>query len=157
MHKILGLVVLFMAFVCIPGCTSQSSLQQKYLESRNDLTTETRNAIIEGKIIKGMYPDEAAAAGGAFMYMLQPDPKLGLGENVMVSVADLNYYFAFLKNPNKKPDIPPDVIFRQCIFPDESKIRLVFHNKTQFNSIKPVSFSVYITNGQVFDIRETPD
>ncbi len=96
MNKLNVLMFIIVTGILFPGCTAtHESLQKKYLKSQGNISLDIRDAIINGKIIEGMHPDEAVAAGGSFTYMLQPDPALGWGDNVCTSYADLTYYFQF--------------------------------------------------------------
>ena len=48
--------------------------------------------------------------------------------------------------------VPPDVIFSQRRDADDSKIRLTFSNKTQFDTAFPVSFTVEFERGRAVKI-----
>lgn len=102
---------------------------RNYLNARTDIAEEVREAILNGKVIIGMYPDEAHAAAGRFMYKVEGDPKWG------------DNYF------------PPQVINSQRKNPDNSKIELTFWTKTQFDTKPHVSFTVFFERGKAARIE----
>ena len=116
---------------------------RKYIASRPELSDQNRAAIQKGKILVGMSPDEAAAAGGPFVYVINA------GGRSMTSVADIRYYFDYQNNPPPQPRIPPDILWQQRNAPDSTQIQLNFSNKTQFDSVHPVGFKAIFVNGRL--------
>ena len=117
------------------GCKSEEEERvraaQAYLRTRSDVPDDIRLAILEGKVIPGMFPDEAHHAAGAFTYELLGAPK---------SV------------------FPPDVIFsqRERMDPDVT-IRMFFKNRTQYGGDEAVPFTVTFRNGKAVAIRTQED
>lgn len=103
---------------------------RSYLGDRKDISPEVARAILEGQVTIGMFPDEAIAAGGDAGTSLLRDPKWPAGT----------------------PDT--DILNAQRFKPDASQIHIVFRNRTQFGTSKPVSFKVHFRNGQVSRIEE---
>ena len=122
-----------LAALILAGCASQKEKRQasveKYLAQRQDISETFRKSIIDGKVLLGMFPDEANVAAGAFVYNVKPDPKWG------------EHYF------------PPQVIFSQRKSPDSSKITMTFCNNTQFDSAEPISFTVHFESGKAVRIE----
>jgi hypothetical protein len=111
------LVLLSGALLCA-GCRSYN---QRYVAERSDLAPEVREEILRKQVTVGMFPDEAWAAGGSFLVVVQVDEKQW-GTNV----------------------VPPHkIILAQRSHPDGSKIEMTFRNRTQFGTSKPVSFTVF--------------
>lgn len=121
---------------------------RKYVVSRPDLSEQYRKAILEGRILVGMFPDEAVAAGGPFVYIIKAN------DSTMTSCADIRYYFGYQANPPSHPRIPPDMLWRQRNNPDGTQIQLNFNNKTQFDTGTPTGFKVVFQNGRVASIEK---
>jgi hypothetical protein len=123
----------FLLLLC--GCESEEEervrVAQAYLQSRGDVPDDIRLAILEGKVIPGMFPDEAHHAAGAFTYELLGAPK-GV--------------------------FPPDFIFAQRQRPDpDVTIRMFFKNRTQYGGDEAVPFTVTFRNGKAIAIRTRED
>jgi hypothetical protein len=122
--------VSLLLLVC--GCTSDEEARiraaQAYLQGRGDVPEDVRLAILEGKVLPGMFPDEAQhAAGGGFVYEVYGAPQ---------------------------GSFPPDVIFSQRQRPDpDVAIRLRFRNRTQYGGDEDVPFSVTFLNGKAVAIQ----
>jgi len=62
------------SLLLVCGCTSDEEARiraaQAYLQGRGDVPEDIRLAILEGKVLPGMFPDEAYHAAGAFVYEL---------------------------------------------------------------------------------------
>lgn len=108
------------------GCASPA---ERYLAQRPDIKPAIREAILQKRVVLGMFPDEAHAAAGDFLYNVRPDKKRW-GDNA----------------------IPPQVIFSQRAHPDSSYIKMTFCTATQFNTPEPVSFSVGFRHGRAVAI-----
>ena len=118
-----------------------------YVDSRNDLSEAIRDSILAGKVVVGMSPDEAVAAGGRFRYVIED------GERVMASVADIRHYFDYMKKKPEKPRMPPDILWMQRDDPTEMPIFLDFLNKTQFDTETPEGFRAYFASGRVLMVE----
>ena len=133
MTKIFLRLIMFASFAILVGCANHEKKRienaNKYLESRTDISETVRSSILNGKVLIGMFPDEAYAAAGAFTYTVERDPKWESG--------------AF----------PPEIIFGQREKPDASKISMTFCNKTQFDSKTPIVFTVYFEQGKAIRIE----
>ena len=127
------ITLLMLAAVLLTGCVSpeqeRMASAEQYLAKRPEIADALRRSILQGKVVLGMFPDEAHAAAGAFAYSVKPDPKWGE-----------RYY-------------PPAVIFSQRNNPDASQITMTFCNKTQFDTSEPVSFTVHFEKGKVVRIQ----
>jgi hypothetical protein len=121
------------ALLLFTSCSGRPSLAERYLARRPDISSELREAIKQQRVTLGMFPDEAHAAAGAFVYMVRADKT---------------------RWPDHSP--PPQVIFAQREHPDASHIELTFHNKTQFGTTEPVSFTVTFEQGRAIAITRNP-
>lgn len=124
--RLLAGCLLGIACIFFVGCTSDS---KRYIAKRHDLAPDTREAILQQQVTLGMFPDEAHAAAGQFVYTLRAD-----------------------KNRWGDKYFPPEVIFSQRTHPDDSEIEMSFCNRTQFNTAKPVSFTVLFRHGRATKI-----
>ncbi len=127
------LLVLILVFVA--GCQSEGKTRlesaQEYLNSRTDVSQEIKDAILKGRVLIGMYPDEAYYAAGHFVYEITGQP-----EGVF----------------------PPDVIFSQRQNPDPNiVITLRFNNTSQFESKYSVPFKVVFRKGRATEIVKNED
>ena len=105
---------------------------EDFVEQHPELSAETKEAILHQKVIIGMYPDEAHAAGGGFSYAITDAP--GYNE-------PHDFY-------------PPGLIFSQKEKPTPQLIiKMGFKNKTQFDSEEPIGFWVYFENGKAVRIE----
>ncbi len=123
-------ILLLMNLAALVSCQSEEEKRieaaQQYVDSRPDISPEVKQAILEGRVLIGMYPDEAYHAAGAFVYELRDAPA-GV--------------------------FPPDVIFSQRQNPsDKIVITLRFSNRTQFGSDETVAFKVVFRNGRAAEI-----
>lgn len=101
--------------------------KEEYLRRHPETRKRFVKAIRAGKILKGMCPHEAHAAGGLFKYYFKSfDPKLGKQPFRMV------------------------VLVKQCKNPDASEFIMIFENSTQFG--KQARFKAVIRNGRVVEI-----
>jgi hypothetical protein len=128
MRAFISIVAIAFAVV-LTGCHKPES--ERYIATRTDLDPKTKEAILKHRIILGMYPDEAAAAGGEFFYEVHAD-KARWGETYD----------------------PWEVIFSERTHPDNSELKLTFHTRTQFDTILPVAFTVVFTNGTAVSITK---
>jgi prevent-host-death family protein len=117
-----GRSFLLLSAVGLSGCSSS--------ENRGDLPnpgTEKGRAILAGKVILGMSPDEAYRAAGPFTYEVLGAPA---------------------------GSFPPEVIFAQSKKPDENvKIRMRFCNSTQYDSTHREPFFVVFNCGKAVSIQ----
>jgi hypothetical protein len=116
----------------LTGCVTKPS-NERYVASRTDLDAKTRDAILQHRVILGMFPDEAAAAAGQFAYAVKVD-KARWGDN----------YDTW------------QVIYAQRAHPDDSEIELNFWTRTQFDTPEPVGFKVVFEHGRAVSITRTP-
>jgi hypothetical protein len=128
-----------LSLAILPGCDPENASAKEaerleyarsYLGDRKDISPEVAEAILKGEVILGMYPDEAIAAGGDAGTAVARDPKW----------------------PDDTPDT--EILNAQRFKPDASRIHIVFRNKTQFGTSKPVSFRVHFQKGQVSRIEQ---
>jgi hypothetical protein len=128
--KTIFIVVMLCVGVLLSSCASQPKAEvasdySKYYLADTKTSEEVKDAIRKGIVIKGMCPFQAfAAAGLPGPYMVRADRKIW-DHNVP----------------------PPVIISAQCERPDNSVIELMFENKTQFNTKKPVVFRVRFQKG----------
>ena len=113
----------------LSGC----SFNQRYVAGRRKLDPKTREAILEHRVILGMFPDEAIAAAGTFASMVKAD-KARWGEN----------YDSW------------QVIRSERAHPDDSYIDLVFWTRAQFDTAEPVGFKVVFSHGRAVSITRLP-
>jgi hypothetical protein len=114
------------------GCAGAPEVSDvdKYLMLRGDsIDPKTVQTIRAGKIVPGMYPDEARAAGGPFIYSVKPDPE------------------------DDRPFSPLRIIYGQRGKPDNAKIELTFRNCTQFDTEEPTAFTVFFERGKAVRIE----
>ena len=144
---------LLVVLLLLAGCAHYTNYRvgrqaKKYLAQRPDISDELREHVVNGEIVLGMYPDEAVAAGGPFTYRMYPALEAALGQGYMFGSGNIRHYFGFAKYPDRIPRRPTDIAFRQRHHPDDSFIQFSFHNRTQFDSRKPVWFSVVFGDGK---------
>ena len=116
----------------VTGCISKSD-NERYVASRPDLDPHTREAILQHRVILGMYPDEAAAAAGQFAYAVKAD-EARWGDNFDAE----------------------QVIYSERAHPDNSEIEMNFWTRTQFDTTNLVGFKVVFTNGRAASITRLP-
>lgn len=121
---------------------------EKYLASRDDIEPEIRERILAGKVVEGMSPDEAVAAGGPFRYLIEERGSLA------ASMADIRYYFEYERSKPAQPRMPPDVLWMQRSTPSDVSIQLAFRNVTQFDTVDPVIFVVHFEAGRATLIEQ---
>jgi len=133
MTKLFLRLSVLVSLVVVIGCSNHETKRienaNKYLESRTDISEIARSSILNGRVLTGMFPDEAYAAAGVFTYTVERDPKWESGT------------------------FPPQIIFGQRKKPDSSKISMTFCNKTQFDSKMPIVFTVYFEQGRAIRIE----
>ncbi len=103
----------------------------EYLSSRNDISSELREAIQKGQVRIGMSPEEASVAGGSNIFSIDRDRAVW---------------------PKEETD-PWQILAAQTLHPDDSKISLNFQNKTQFGTADRVQFSVVFVHGRAVSIE----
>lgn len=86
--------------------------------------------IQKGLVVKGMSLEEASAAGGMYLFDIQGD------RAVWPDDTD-----------------PWQILAAQRLHPDNSKIRLLFENKTQYSTPGRVQFTVEFVHGRVVGIE----
>jgi len=116
---------------------------ERYVALREDIAEPVRKSILAGKIIEGMTPDEAVAAGGPFKYVIED------GGRMMASVADIRLYFDYAENMPEHPRMPPDILWMQRENPIGVSISLDFWNESQFDTTEPVGFRAHFSTGRV--------
>ena len=104
----------------------KNQVEENYKSNPEYYRNEFKSHIIDGKIVKGMWPTEALLAGGGGTYRVKAD------KNVWPENSD-----------------PIRVMQRQSINQDESEISIQFCNKSQFSSNKDVIFEVIFKTGIV--------
>jgi hypothetical protein len=112
----------------LTGCVPKPS-NERYVVSRPELDAKTRDAILQHRVILGMFPDEAAAAAGQFAYAVKVD-KARWGDS----------YDTW------------QVIYAQRAHPDDSEIELNFWTSTQFDTTNVVGFKVVFEHGRAVSI-----
>src|SRR5277367_4297924 len=130
--RIVSSSFIFVSLLILAGCVGKPD-NERYVASRPDLDPKTREAILQHKVILGMFPDEAAAAAGQFSYAVKVD-KARWGEN----------YDTW------------QVIYSERAHPDDSEIELNFWTRTQFDTTNVVGFKVIFTNGRATSITRIP-
>ena len=120
----------FMLLLLLTGC---SSFSERYVAKRPDLDAKTREAILQHRVILGMFPDEAIAATSGHR---QP------------------YVMAVKPDPARWPEgsAPERVIWFERAHPDNSKIDINFWTRTQFDTTNLVGFKVVFTHGRATSI-----
>lgn len=88
-------------------------------------------AIQKGVVLKGMSLEEASAAGGPHVSAIQRDRTVW---------------------PKEDTD-PWQILAAQRLHPDNSKIRLLFQNRTQFGTPERVQFTVEFVHGRAVSIE----
>ncbi len=82
---------------------------QQYIDSHSKTAPEIKKAILAGKVILGMCPNEAIAAAG------RPGP------------------YKIIKDKKWPSEVPPPIVaIKQCEEPDNSIIEFLFRNNRQF-------------------------
>ena len=121
-------------FLLLTGC---SSFSERYVAKRPDLDPKTREAILQHRVILGMFPDEAIAATAGHR---QP------------------YALAVKPDPSRWPEgsDPEQVIWSERAHPDNSEIDINFWTRTQFDTTNLVGFKVVFTNGRAASITRLP-
>ena len=120
------LLLSFFIAVSAVSAETKEQLAERYL---NDSATsaEIKEGIRKGVVVVGMCPFQAyAAAGFPGPYMVKSD-----------------------KEKWKSNVPPPAIINAQCKNPDNSVIELMFKNRAQFGTEKPVVFRVRFEKGKV--------
>jgi hypothetical protein len=109
-------------------------LQERILKAMNNraelFDDRFKEAITKGIVEIGMNIDQAILAGGDYSFIVSADEKVWGKES----------------NPYR-------VIDAQFLNPDDSDIKLIFYNNTQFGENEPVSFRVQIMRGKVVSIK----
>ena len=103
---------------------------QAYVDQHPEISTEIKKAILSGKVILGMCPNEAIAAAG------RPGP------------------YKIIKDKKWPAHTPPPVVaIKQCEEPDESIIEFLFKNSRQFSD-EPHVFHVRFEKGKAVVIDQ---
>lgn len=128
-HAILLVTMCFALASCSSPEAKRAEYAKEYVTARNDMSAEFRMAILQGRVVLGMSPEEAIAAA-----------------------AEGNYSILIIdKDPAWPRDTSPqEVIDAQHSSPDSSLFRLDFMNHTQFASKEPTIFSVCFAKGKAF-------
>jgi hypothetical protein len=128
--SLLSLVLLLLLIGC-------SSFSERYVAKRPDLDPKTREAILQHRVVLGMFPDEAIAAADGHRQpstsRVRPDPA---------------------RWPEGSD--PEQVIWYQRIHPDNSEIDINFWTRTQFDTTNLAGFNVVFTNGRAASITRLP-
>lgn len=124
------------ACVFVAVCSASQEQQRivvanEYLSSRNDLSSEFREAIHRGQVLIGMSLEEASAAGGSNIFSIDRDRAVW----------------------TKEETDPWQIIAAQRLHPDDSKISLHFQNVTQFGTADRIQFSVVFARGRAVSIE----
>jgi hypothetical protein len=127
MRTLIPIVVISLV---VAGCIKPDN--ERYVTGRPDIDQKTREAILQHRVILGMFPDEAAAAAGQFAYAVKVD-KAWWGENYDTL----------------------QVIYAQRGHPDNSEIELNFWTSTQFDTTNVVGFKVVFEHGRAVSISRT--
>lgn len=128
------IVCLFVAAVILASCAAE-----RYLAQRTDISPTVREAILQKRVILGMFPDEAHAAAGQFVYSVTPGKKRREIEKRSGTFTDPLY-----------------VIFSQRTHPDSTHIEMTFRNSSQFKTSQLVSFTVTFRQGRAVSITRNP-
>ena len=127
------------SLIIIAGCgifETRLDRANQYLARRPDISQDKRKAIIAGKAIPGMFPDEANAAAG---YPLDLHTTQSSG--------------GFVPFPPQHPQL---IVLRQRHYPESmrlDRIRLRYRNKTQFDTEDPVIFTVHFDHGRAVEVE----
>jgi hypothetical protein len=130
--SLLSVAVLLLSLLA--GC---SSFSERYVAKHPDLDPQTREAILQHRVILGMFPDEAIAATAGHR---QP------------------YVFAVKPDPTRWPEgsDPEQVIWYERAHPDNSKIDINFWTRSQFDTTNLVGFKVVFSHGRASSITRLP-
>jgi len=123
-------VLILTASLALTGCIT-TPYNERYVAKRPELDPQTREAILQHRVILGMFPDEAIAAAGRFRSRVKAD-KTRWGEDWYSQTQE--------------------IIYSQRSQPDDSYIDLVFWNRTQFDTPDPVGFKVVFEHGRAASI-----
>jgi len=117
--------------------TSCGSFNERYLAKRPDIDPKTREAILQHRVILGMFPDEAIAATAGHR---QP------------------YVSVVKADPARWPEgsDTQSVIWYERMHPDNSEIEINFWTRTQFETTNLVGFQVVFTKGRAASITPLP-
>jgi hypothetical protein len=124
-------ILTVMLLLILSGCAGKP-YNERYVTGRPDIDPKTREAILQHRVILGMFPDEAAAAAGQFAYAVKVD-KARWGENYDTL----------------------QVIYSERVHPDNSEIELNFWTSTQFDTTNVVGFKVVFEHGRAVSITRT--
>jgi hypothetical protein len=123
---------IFLITLLLSGCDTKPP-NERYVASRPELDAKTRQAILQHRVILGMFPDEAAAAAGQFTYGVKVDKaRWGGSYDTM------------------------QVIYAQRSHPDDSEIELNFWTRTQFDTPEPAGFTVVFKHGRAVSVDRIP-
>jgi hypothetical protein len=118
--------------LCFPALAEESweKEAQSYIEQHPETSKEIKNAILAGKVILGMCPNEAIAAAG------RPGP------------------YKIIKDKKWASEVPPPIVaIKQCEEPDNSIIEFLFRNDRQFEASMHV-FHVRFEKGKAVVIDQ---
>jgi hypothetical protein len=129
-------VIIVVCSLLFTSCVSKP-YNERYLAGRSDLDPATREAILQHRVILGMFPDEAIAAttdvGGPYASAVKPDPaRWPEGSDTQ------------------------QVIWYERAHPDDSYIDLNFWTRTQFDTTNVVGFKVVFSHGRAATITRLP-
>ncbi len=129
MKKILTILLVMTCFSAVAEELWKKDARE-YIEKHPDTSEGIKNAILSGKVILGMCPNEAIAAAG------RPGP------------------YKIIKDKKWPPDTPPPVVaIKQCEEPDNSIIEFLFRNDRQFETTMHI-FRVRFENGKAVVIDQ---
>jgi hypothetical protein len=110
--------------------TARVAKAEAYLKKYPNLSDPIRRGVREGKVVLGMCPEDAHAAGGwCDVSSFVPDP---------------------MWDPNAHP---LDIALAQRDHPDSSRMKFTFHNRTQFDTDEPMAFTVVFERGRAVRIE----
>jgi hypothetical protein len=104
-----------------------------FAEQPNVFAPEIRDAILAGRVIKGMTPYDVHLAVGAFCFRVMADPKV------------------WTEGAN-----PWDVMWAQTQHPDQSEILLLFDSACQQPEAGMQRFQVFIRGGKALSVEHVP-
>ncbi len=132
--RVSSYVLTVVLLLLVTGCRSYS---ERYVAKRPDLDLKTREAILEHRVILGMFPDEAIAATAGHR---QP------------------YVSVVKADPARWPEGSSNdqVIWYERAHPDDSKIQISFWTRTQFDTTNLVGFYVIFDHGRATSITRMP-
>ena len=126
--RLMPLAAVLVSLLLLAGCAASPSRQaERYLASHPLLDARTRKGIAEGRIVRGMYPDEAEIASR----------RTSRGINIQRG----NFWgFTAFGSVLRRENLPG------------SRFQIEYVNRTQFATSTPVKFAVNFREGRVVSI-----